>query len=186
MATSLQIEAASRSEIKPSGRQFIDNLVFSRLSSDDQVDAEERWEASCTHPDHGRDADLAREALDVLDLPGADAVAEAFLEGVAADDAAPVKAGHRRTAFTRPSWGWQDAAACRGKDLVLFFGREGERAAEREVRERKAKKICEGCPVRTDCLDYAVSRPEKHGTWGGLDEDERVAERRRRTRRAAA
>ena len=32
----------------------------------------------------------------------------------------------------RPSWGWQDAAACRGEDLVLFFGPDGERQPERE------------------------------------------------------
>jgi len=39
----------------------------------------------------------------------------------------------------RPNWGWQDAAACRGEDLLLFFGPDGERQPEREIRERKAK-----------------------------------------------
>ena len=34
--------------------------------------------------------------------------------------------------------------------------------------------------------NYAVARPEKYGTWGGLNEDERSAERRRRMRRANA
>ena len=67
----------------------------------------------------------------------------------------------RQANLPRPSWGWQDAAACRGEDLVLFFGPDGERQPEREIRERKAKQICMGCPVRTECLDYAVSRPEK-------------------------
>src|SRR5713226_8446014 len=86
----------------------------------------------------------------------------------------------------RPNWGWQDAAACRGEDLLLFFGPDGERQPEREIRERKAKAICAACPVRLECLDYAVSRPEKYGTWGGLNEDERSAERRRRMRRANA
>ncbi|HLI41110.1 MAG TPA: WhiB family transcriptional regulator, partial [Streptosporangiaceae bacterium] len=42
----------------------------------------------------------------------------------------------------RPNWGWQDAAACRGEDLLLFFGPDGERQPEREIRERKAKEIC--------------------------------------------
>src|SRR5579864_1230263 len=79
----------------------------------------------------------------------------------------------------RPNWGWQDAAACKGEDLLLFFGPDGERQPEREIRERKAKSICASCPVRLDCLNYAVSRPEKYGTWGGLNEDERSAERRR-------
>ena len=86
----------------------------------------------------------------------------------------------------RPNWGWQDAAECRGEDLLLFFGPDGERQPEREIRERKAKGVCATCPVRLECLNYAVSRPEKYGTWGGLNEDERSAERRRRMRRANA
>ena len=86
----------------------------------------------------------------------------------------------------RPNWGWQDAAGCRGEDLLLFFGPDRERQPEREIRERKAKEVCAACPVRLECLNYAVSRPEKYGTWGGLNEDERSAERRRRMRRANA
>ena len=62
----------------------------------------------------------------------------------------------------------------------------GERQPERDIRERKAKAICAQCPVRAECLDYALSRPEKYGTWGGLNEDERASERRRRMRRAAS
>ena len=93
---------------------------------------------------------------------------------------------HYRRACSSLRDGWQDAAACRGEDLLLFFGPDGERQPEREIRERKAKEICAACPVRLECLNYAVSRPEKYGTWGGLNEDERSAERRRRMRRANA
>lgn len=82
-------------------------------------------------------------------------------------------------------WTWQDRAACQGEDLVLFFGPDGERQAEREIRERRAKAICAQCPVRAECLDYSLQRPEK-GFWGGLSEDERKSERRRRMRRAAS
>jgi WhiB family transcriptional regulator, redox-sensing transcriptional regulator len=89
-----------------------------------------------------------------------------------------------RRELPRPAWGWADSAACRGEDLNLFFGLDGERGPERERRERKAKRICAGCPVRPDCLEYAVSRPEKYGTWGNLNEDERASERRRRLRNA--
>lgn len=85
-----------------------------------------------------------------------------------------------------PQWGWQDAAACRGEDIGLFFGPDGERQPEREIRERKAKSICARCPVQTECLEYALSRPEKYGVWGGLNEEERASERRRRMRRANA
>src|SRR4029078_1596604 len=83
----------------------------------------------------------------------------------------------------RPNWGWQDAAACKGEDLLLFFGPDGERQPEREIRERKASGVGACCRVRLECLNSAVSRPEKYATWGGLNEDERSAERRRRMRR---
>ncbi len=85
----------------------------------------------------------------------------------------------------RPDWSWQEEAWGRGKGLGLFFGPDGERQPERDVRERKAKKICDGCPVRRECLDFALSRPEKYGLYGGLSEDERASERRRRMRRAS-
>lgn len=92
----------------------------------------------------------------------------------------------RKSDLPRPSWDWQDSAACRDEPLVLFFGPDGERTAYREARELRAKQVCMGCPVRTECLDYAVTRPEKAGVWGGLNEDERHVERRRRMRRAAS
>jgi WhiB family transcriptional regulator, redox-sensing transcriptional regulator len=84
------------------------------------------------------------------------------------------------------NWRWQDNAACRGEDLALFFGYDGERPTERAAREETAKQICSNCPVRMDCLDYAVDRPEKYGTWAAMNEDERASERRRRQRRANA
>ena len=81
--------------------------------------------------------------------------------------------------------GWADRAACRGEDLVLFFGPDGERKLEKEAREKVAKKICAVCPVRVDCLSYAMDRdrPEKSGMWGGLNEEERASLRRRNMRR---
>ncbi|TMZ67661.1 WhiB family transcriptional regulator [Klebsiella pneumoniae] len=96
-------------------------------------------------------------------------------------------AGHVRVrARAAVSWEWQDDAACRGMDLVLFFGPEGELQPKREAREAKAKAICGGCLVRAQCLDYAITQPEKYGTWGGLNEEERVAVRRSRRQGAAA
>ena len=66
-------------------------------------------------------------------------------------------------------WSWQERAACRGMDVVLFFGPEGERGPGRERRERKAAQVCAGCPVREECRTYSIGRPEKYGTWGGLE-----------------
>jgi WhiB family transcriptional regulator, redox-sensing transcriptional regulator len=81
---------------------------------------------------------------------------------------------------------WQDRAACRGADALLFFGPDGEPRREREIREAKAKAICAACPVRAQCLNYALGNSIKHGIWGGLDEEERARERRRRARRPDA
>ena len=81
---------------------------------------------------------------------------------------------------------WQGKAACRGLDVQLFFGADEEQPSEREFREAKAKAVCESCPVRRECLDYAVENSVRYGIWGGLDEDERKLERRRRQRRANA
>lgn len=83
-------------------------------------------------------------------------------------------------------WNWADDAACRGEDLALFFPPTREGADAGATRERKAKEICSQCPVRTECLEYAVSRPEKYGTWAGLNEDERASLRRSRMRRSQA
>jgi WhiB family transcriptional regulator, redox-sensing transcriptional regulator len=77
---------------------------------------------------------------------------------------------------------WQDRAACRGANAQLFFGPDGERWEDREVREAKAKAICARCPVREQCLGEALMNSIKHGIWGGLNNEERTRERRRRIR----
>jgi WhiB family redox-sensing transcriptional regulator len=69
---------------------------------------------------------------------------------------------------------WRDRAACRGPETALFFPPTSvERRDEREARERRAKAICYGCPVRLECLEYAIGIGEMHGIWGGLNEAER-------------
>lgn len=69
---------------------------------------------------------------------------------------------------------WQSGAACRGPESVMFFPPPyPERKEEREMRERRAKAICQSCPVVEECLDYALSIREPHGIWGGLNEAER-------------
>jgi WhiB family transcriptional regulator, redox-sensing transcriptional regulator len=75
---------------------------------------------------------------------------------------------------------WQDRAACAGMKAQLFFGPDGERGPDREIREAKAKAICVLCPVRAQCLDYALGNSIRYGIWGGLNKEERARERRRR------
>jgi WhiB family redox-sensing transcriptional regulator len=80
---------------------------------------------------------------------------------------------------------WHDRAACAGT-MLLFFGPDGETRAEQETREGEAKAVCLFCPVRAECLAYALRHSVRHGIWGGLNERERSLERRRRGRRASA
>lgn len=43
-----------------------------------------------------------------------------------------------------------------------------------------AKQLCAGCPVRTDCLEYALSVPWLVGYWGGTTAGRRAKIRRQR------
>ena len=69
---------------------------------------------------------------------------------------------------------WQLAATCRGESASCFYPpTHFERKELRLARERVAKSICNQCPVRQECLAYAVRTAEPHGIWGGLNELER-------------
>jgi WhiB family transcriptional regulator, redox-sensing transcriptional regulator len=75
---------------------------------------------------------------------------------------------------------WQDDAACRclGND-VFFPGRDNVDVTD------KAKAICRRCPVIAVCLQWALTKPELFGTWGGMTESQRKRMRAARNRRAA-
>ena len=75
---------------------------------------------------------------------------------------------------------------CRTAAPGLFFRVDGETVDEQNKREAKATAVCRQCAVRLECLSYAVDQPEKYGVWGGMGEDERARERRRRLRRGRA
>lgn len=64
--------------------------------------------------------------------------------------------------------GWSEHARCRGKDPEAFFGRNLTEA-------RDAIRTCERCPVRQECLDYAITEGIEIGVWGGLTERQRRA-----------
>jgi len=64
-----------------------------------------------------------------------------------------------------PAGAWADDAACRGKSGVVFFSDRRTPRGKAEVAE--AKKVCEGCTVRRECLELAVHNGERFGVWGG-------------------
>ena len=79
---------------------------------------------------------------------------------------------------------WQHRAACRGQDAAYFFAPNYfERRSEKNAREAVAKSFCARCPVRQECLEYALATREGHGIWGGLNEMERRRLLRERARR---
>lgn len=64
------------------------------------------------------------------------------------------------------SLAWQAQALCAETDPEAFFPEKGGST-------REAKRICEQCEVRAECLDYALANDERFGIWGGLSERER-------------
>ena len=96
--------------------------------------------------------DLLREPLPVVEV----------FEGFGEPDGEPVE---------EPDW--QERALCAQTDPEAFFPEKGGST-------REAKRICAGCEVRAECLEYALAHDERFGIWGGLSERER-----RRLRRAA-
>jgi WhiB family redox-sensing transcriptional regulator len=69
---------------------------------------------------------------------------------------------------------------CRDEDPELFFpvGTSGPAVNQ----AAQAKKVCGRCPVRKECLNWALETGQDDGIWGGMSEDERRALRRRNTR----
>lgn len=75
---------------------------------------------------------------------------------------------------------WQHNAACVTEPVGTFFPTT---AAEEVATQGRVAELCGPCPVRAQCLDYSLAMPEKYGYWGGLGEEKRAEERRRRMRR---
>lgn len=70
------------------------------------------------------------------------------------------------TPDTLPGEDWWDRAACLGAPDEAFFPERGGSTYE-------AKKLCKICPVKGECLEYALEGNEAWGVWGGLSEKER-------------
>lgn len=61
---------------------------------------------------------------------------------------------------------WRDRALCRETDPEAFFPEKG-------APPRDAKRICMGCEVRAECLEFALATGQPYGVWGGASERER-------------
>lgn len=63
---------------------------------------------------------------------------------------------------------WTEQALCAQTDPDEFFPEKGGST-------RQAVAICRRCPVREQCLDYALEHGERFGIWGGVSERDRRA-----------
>ena len=81
-------------------------------------------------------------------------------------------AGLWSTGLEAEAQSWQERALCAETDPEAFFPEKGGST-------REAKKICTGCEVKAECLEYALANDERFGIWGGLSERERRRLRRR-------
>lgn len=61
---------------------------------------------------------------------------------------------------------WEEASLCRETDPEAFFPEKGESALS-------AKRICNQCPVKSQCLKHALDEDEPFGVWGGMTTRER-------------
>ena len=71
---------------------------------------------------------------------------------------------------------WASQGRCRGMDPQVFFPTDG-------VGVQEAAEICRACPVRRECLEYALVNRIQHGVFGGVSERgrERLLRQRRRS-----
>lgn len=61
---------------------------------------------------------------------------------------------------------WVLDGLCAQVDPEAFYPDKGESTAA-------AKSVCQGCPVRAECLSFALENRERYGVWGGLSERDR-------------
>jgi len=61
---------------------------------------------------------------------------------------------------------WMAQGKCWDMDPAIFFPSDG-------IGVEAAQRICEECPVKAPCLEYALANRIAHGVWGGASERER-------------
>lgn len=109
---------------------------------------------------------------DLHEIHRAASVAELEADGLLHDLIAPLRHLLATVAAGEPGE-WRIDAACRGLPVEWWFPERGDPVT-------RAREICESCPVRRQCEEHALARPDLGGLWGGTSERHRMTERRRR------
>jgi WhiB family redox-sensing transcriptional regulator len=66
---------------------------------------------------------------------------------------------------------WMGDAVCAQTDPELFFPEKGASSHE-------ARRVCRGCGVRKECLEFALKTGQRFGVWGGVSERQRRSMKR--------
>lgn len=61
---------------------------------------------------------------------------------------------------------WMKDARCSGAKTDLWFPELGQSTVH-------AIRVCQECPVKRECLNYALDNEIVHGVWGGTSARER-------------
>lgn len=94
----------------------------------------------------------------------------------------PLQASHTTPQPTPINWCAR--SACKDQDPDLFFP-EGD-AGLALLQTREAQSVCAQCPVRQQCLNWALETDQEFGVWGGTSAAERRSIKRRSTFTAQA
>lgn len=70
-----------------------------------------------------------------------------------------------------------DYVPCMNYPDLFFMELKGPDAIHNQ---RMAKDLCADCPIRLQCLDYAMKQNEEYGIWGGLSPHERKLLRKKK------
>lgn len=75
---------------------------------------------------------------------------------------------------------WHSQARCRELPQEMFFGKDNDVTSLKRHRptltmpeEKRAKAVCDRCPVKQQCMVWALVNHEEYGVWGGMSQRDR-------------
>lgn len=77
-----------------------------------------------------------------------------------------------------PPLSWRQRAACRDTNPARFYPEDWDLWDDDEIQAIKDT-YCDVCPVKDECLDFAIGTREIEGIWGGMTHSERKSYIRR-------
>jgi WhiB family redox-sensing transcriptional regulator len=85
------------------------------------------------------------------------------------------------TAMTDTSWMASDDKKCRNEPTTTFI--TDDDVEEPPFPSPRAQELCNSCPFRPECLNYALENGIEYGVWGGMSGYQRQQLQRKITRK---